>query len=160
MKFVYLFNPLNPELNPICYLLALLAHHFLHASRIRVKILNKWIDYHQTWHWCHASGGHPTMILSHFLESQHVIKWNVYRNKIISLADRKMSCYSFIIICHVLQHILLNSRNLSFSLTSSLSQSVKKKKQSIYYIILLGVTVVYRPDRHFYITHSFVIKNV
>jgi len=33
-------NPLNPELNPICYLLALLgAHHFLHASRIRVKLL-------------------------------------------------------------------------------------------------------------------------
>jgi len=27
-------NPLNPELNPICYLLALLAHHFLHVSRI------------------------------------------------------------------------------------------------------------------------------
>jgi len=34
------FNPLNPELNPICYLLALLgAHHFLHVSRIRVKLL-------------------------------------------------------------------------------------------------------------------------
>ena len=34
------FNPLNPELNPICYLLALLGvHHFLHVSRIRVKIL-------------------------------------------------------------------------------------------------------------------------
>ena len=33
-------NPLNPELNPICYLLALLgAHHFLHISRIRVKSL-------------------------------------------------------------------------------------------------------------------------
>ena len=31
-------NPLNPELNPICYLLALLgAYHFLHVSRIRVK---------------------------------------------------------------------------------------------------------------------------
>jgi len=31
-------NPLNPELNPICYLLALLgAHHFLHVSRLRVK---------------------------------------------------------------------------------------------------------------------------
>jgi len=29
-------NPLNPELNPICYLLALLAYHFLHVSRIRV----------------------------------------------------------------------------------------------------------------------------
>ena len=28
---------LNAELNPICYLLALLAHHFLHVSRIRVK---------------------------------------------------------------------------------------------------------------------------
>jgi hypothetical protein len=33
------FNPLNTELNPICYLLALLAHHFLHISRIRVKSL-------------------------------------------------------------------------------------------------------------------------
>jgi len=31
-------NPLNTELNPICYLLALLgAHDFLHVSRIRVK---------------------------------------------------------------------------------------------------------------------------
>ena len=38
--FMRLFNPLNPELNPICYLLALLgAHHFLHVSRIRVKLL-------------------------------------------------------------------------------------------------------------------------
>ena len=35
-----LFNPLNAELNPICYLLALLGvHHFLHVSRIRVKSL-------------------------------------------------------------------------------------------------------------------------
>ena len=34
------FNPLKPELNSICYLLALLgAHHFLHFSRIRVKLL-------------------------------------------------------------------------------------------------------------------------
>ena len=32
-------NPLNPELNPICYLLALLAHHFLHVSKIMVKSL-------------------------------------------------------------------------------------------------------------------------
>ena len=32
-------NPLKPELNSICYLLALLAHHFLHVSRIRVKSL-------------------------------------------------------------------------------------------------------------------------
>ena len=35
-----IINPLNPELNPICYLLALLgAHNFLHVSRIRVKSL-------------------------------------------------------------------------------------------------------------------------
>jgi hypothetical protein len=35
-----LFNPLSPELNSICYLLALLgAHHFLHVSRMRVKSL-------------------------------------------------------------------------------------------------------------------------
>ena len=33
------FNPFNAELNPICYLLALLAHHFFHVSRIRVKSL-------------------------------------------------------------------------------------------------------------------------
>ena len=34
-------NPLKPELNPICYLLAALlgARHFLHVSRIRVKLL-------------------------------------------------------------------------------------------------------------------------
>jgi hypothetical protein len=33
-------NPLNPELNPICHLLALLkVHHFLHISRISVKLL-------------------------------------------------------------------------------------------------------------------------
>ena len=37
---VFNFNPLNAELNPICYLLALLgAHHFLHVSSIRVKSL-------------------------------------------------------------------------------------------------------------------------
>ena len=36
----YTLNVLNAELNPICYLLALLgAHHFLHVSRIRVKSL-------------------------------------------------------------------------------------------------------------------------
>ena len=38
--YIHVFlNPLNPELNPICYLLALLAHYFLHVSRIRVKLL-------------------------------------------------------------------------------------------------------------------------
>jgi len=39
-----IFNPLKPELNPICFLLALLAHHFLHISRIRVKSLTlRWL---------------------------------------------------------------------------------------------------------------------
>jgi len=39
-SYVHIFNPLNPELNPIYYLLALLgAHHFLHVSRIGVKSL-------------------------------------------------------------------------------------------------------------------------
>jgi hypothetical protein len=36
---VYWINPLSAELNPICYLLALLVHDFLHVSRIRVKSL-------------------------------------------------------------------------------------------------------------------------
>jgi len=38
-------NPLKPELNPICYLLALLGvHHFIHVSRIRVKLLTlRWL---------------------------------------------------------------------------------------------------------------------
>jgi hypothetical protein len=30
-------NPLNAKLNPICHLLALLAHHILHVSRVKVK---------------------------------------------------------------------------------------------------------------------------
>ena len=30
-------NPLNAELNPICHLLALLAHHILHISRTAVN---------------------------------------------------------------------------------------------------------------------------
>jgi len=36
----YIINPLNPELNPMCYLLTLLgAHHFLHVSRKRVTLV-------------------------------------------------------------------------------------------------------------------------
>jgi len=35
---IFCINPLNPELNPMCCLLAFLgAHHFLQVSRIRVK---------------------------------------------------------------------------------------------------------------------------
>ena len=40
VKCLNCVNPLNAELNPICYLLALLgANHFLHVSRIRVNDL-------------------------------------------------------------------------------------------------------------------------
>jgi len=50
-------NPLKPELNAICYLLALLAHHFLHFSRIRVKLLTfrRLMSYVYIWSthsWC------------------------------------------------------------------------------------------------------------
>ena len=31
------FNALNAELNPICHLLALLAHHIFHVSGLRVN---------------------------------------------------------------------------------------------------------------------------
>ena len=41
MLYRRVINPLNPELNPMCCLLALLgANHFLHVSRIKVKSLN------------------------------------------------------------------------------------------------------------------------
>ena len=39
-------NPLNPELNPICYLLALLgAHHFLHVSRVKLLTFRLLMSY-------------------------------------------------------------------------------------------------------------------
>jgi len=37
---LFLFNPLNAKLNPICHFLALLAAHpILHVRRIRVKLV-------------------------------------------------------------------------------------------------------------------------
>jgi len=33
----YSSEPLNADLNPICHLLALLAHHILHVSRVRAN---------------------------------------------------------------------------------------------------------------------------
>jgi transposase len=50
-------NPLSPELNPICYLLALLAHNFLHVSRIRFKsltlrLLTSYVYIWSTYSWC------------------------------------------------------------------------------------------------------------
>ena len=55
---IKIINSLNPELNPICYLLVLLgAHHFLHVSRIRVKLLTfrllmSYIYIWSTHSWC------------------------------------------------------------------------------------------------------------
>ena len=57
-KLVSPFNPLNPELNRICYLLALLGtHDFLHVRRIRVKLLTlrrlmSYIYIWSTYSWC------------------------------------------------------------------------------------------------------------
>jgi hypothetical protein len=40
VPFVHMINPLNAELNPIRHLLALVgAHHILHVSRVRVKLV-------------------------------------------------------------------------------------------------------------------------
>jgi len=39
--FKFRINPLKAELNPICHLVALLgAHHTLHVSGLRVKVLH------------------------------------------------------------------------------------------------------------------------
>ena len=61
--FLLGINPLNAKLNPICHLLALLgAHHILHVSRIRVKLLyddsfsTKSFIFIGTWFWDHWFG--------------------------------------------------------------------------------------------------------
>ena len=42
--FLQGFNPLKPELNPICYLLALLgARHLLHVSGPADRLLRSWV---------------------------------------------------------------------------------------------------------------------
>jgi hypothetical protein len=46
------FNPLNVELNPICYLLALLgAHPILHVSGIRVNVEHRYSGNISRCHW-------------------------------------------------------------------------------------------------------------
>jgi hypothetical protein len=65
-SMVYI-NPLNTKLNPISHLLALLAHHILHVSWIRVNtILNTAIYNHSTGvyikSWQHVSVVHSTII--------------------------------------------------------------------------------------------------
>jgi len=69
------FNPLNPELNPICYFLALLAHHFLHVSRIMVKSLpfRLIMSYIYGAHILDVSGSHTTTHHSRYDSSGRVI---------------------------------------------------------------------------------------
>ena len=70
-RLVLDFNPLNPELNPICYLLALLSHHFLHVSRIRVKLL--------TFRWLIYIYGAPILDVSRsHTTTQHTFRWLIY----------------------------------------------------------------------------------
>jgi hypothetical protein len=68
------FNPLrSPELNPICYLLALSAHDFHHVSRIRVKSLTlrllmsyiniKWSTYSWWFQFTHNDAAHSVGLL-------------------------------------------------------------------------------------------------
>jgi len=40
-----LVNPLNAELNPICHLPALLAHHIFHVSGLRVNMLVRYVNF-------------------------------------------------------------------------------------------------------------------
>ena len=48
---IIIINPLNAELNPICYLLALLgAHHILHVSGVRVNHVYAVFDVQVTMH--------------------------------------------------------------------------------------------------------------
>jgi hypothetical protein len=87
------FNPLNAKLNPICHLLALLgAHHILHVSRVRVKILNSHTKTFKI---------HPYMSQSPFKPSSgglwmyfaRLLNWNV------DLCVRYKQC-RYVAVCH------------------------------------------------------------
>ena len=60
---MYFLNPLKGKLDPICHFLALLAHHILNISRIRVKCTSK-----------------TTVVLIHFI-SQHA-RTHVHRTSL------------------------------------------------------------------------------
>jgi hypothetical protein len=57
------FNPLNAELNPICHLLALWAHHILHISRIRVNIE------------FYGADSHVSLCLRHVISRGALVTW-------------------------------------------------------------------------------------
>ena len=73
-------NALNAELNPICYLLALLGtHHILHVGRIRVNALNAELN--------------PICYLLALLGAQHFL--HVSRIRIKSLTLRLLMSYTY-----------------------------------------------------------------
>jgi len=84
-------NPLNAELNPICYLLALLAHHFLHVSRMRVNPLNA--ELNPICHLLTLLGAHPVLHIS--------------RIKVKSLTLRLLMSYIYIYTHTYMEHLFL-----------------------------------------------------
>ena len=78
-------NPLNTELNPICYLLALVgAHHIVHVSRVRLKL--KFSAWNMTQCWL-------------FADTFTIFKWNVslslnvqHRILTICIPEHDVSC--------------------------------------------------------------------
>jgi hypothetical protein len=105
------FNPLNAELNPICHLLALIAHHILHVSRVRVNLC--WdirpmysLSYRGLVMKTSLKGGGGVHIVWHksrFVNWQHRF-WNTrsgtcYLNKRYLIGTTLTQCYSFITQC-------------------------------------------------------------
>ena len=69
-------NPLNPELNPICYLLALLgAHHFLHVSRIKVKLLTfrRLMSYIYIYIYIYIYMEHPFLMFLDYTQRRNIV---------------------------------------------------------------------------------------
>ena len=72
-KNASVFNPLNAKLNPICHLLALLAHHIFHVSGLRVKIWQRERSF--TWRLIEIFFYHIALKL--FLE------WELFQTKLV-----------------------------------------------------------------------------
>jgi len=71
--FKHDINPLNAELNPICYLLALLGAHFLHVSRIRVKSLTLRLLMSHTYIYIYIYGA-PILEVSRSHTTTHLLR--------------------------------------------------------------------------------------
>jgi hypothetical protein len=111
------FNPLNAELNPICYLLALLgAHHFFHVSRIRVNrrldvpqsqrsllTLYSEYDWLQSWIYFNVVSimyRFPKVLGSNVCSE---IRYEIYHGFLI--ASGKMCCLRTLSVTEIIQHL-------------------------------------------------------